>query len=78
MFGLQFNSTCPYCGKEHFVDLGAFTHYYKINDSEYDYTKYKCLSCKEKYWLSHEGTNVIETRKINENDKLTSTDIVCW
>ena len=78
MFGLQFNATCPYCGKEHFVDLGACTHYYKINNSEFDYTKYKCWECGKEYWLSHASTNVRDIKKINEDDKLKSTRIVCW
>lgn len=78
MFGLQFKAICPYCGKEHFVDLGACTHYYKVNDSEFDYTKYKCCECKKEYWLSHVSTNVRDIKIINENDKLKSTSIVFW
>lgn len=78
MFGLRIKVICPYCGQEHIVSLGCSTGYYKINNSEYSYTKCQCYLCKEKYWLSHTIDGVRDVKKVNESDKLDWTHTTCW
>lgn len=74
MFGLRFKVVCPYCRREHMVSLGCATDYYKINNSEYSYTKNKCGLCKKEYWLNHTLDKVNDIKKIGESNKL---DLIC-
>lgn len=77
MFGISIKLECPHCNQEHMQNLGI-TNYYRINNSKNDYTKCRCYLCKELYWLSHICSDVIDVRKINENDELDKISTVCW
>lgn len=63
MFGLYFNAICPNCGREHHVNLGACTGYYKVNDYESEYTDYVCPLCNKPYWLAHNSNSVVDVKK---------------
>lgn len=78
MFGLAIRVTCPYCEEEYIELLGSSTHYYKINDSEQQYTKCTCSLCGEEYWLQHFTEENGESRKVNKDDDLTLVSIVNW
>lgn len=78
MFELKVNCTCPYCGKENLVDLAACMEYYRINNSEYDYTIVDCSECEKEYWLSHLGDRVKDIKEICKTDKLEPRTIGCW
>ena len=73
MFGLEINVVCPNCNQS----LGCSTGYYKIDESEREYTKCTCYLCGSKYWLHH-SSDAIDVRKVTGEEKLKQTAIICW
>ena len=78
MFGLRIKVTCPNCNEDYTEDLGCATKYYQINGSKLQYTKCECWLCKQPFWLSHKFENVVEVKKIKENEELKWISTVCW
>ena len=78
MFGLRIKVTCPSCSKDYMVDLGCATKYYQVNDSELHYTKCKCYLCEQPFWLSHRSNNIVDVKKVKDNDELKWISTVCW
>lgn len=78
MFGLHIKVVCPNCQKNIIQSLGCSTVYYKINRSKFDYTKCKCYLCNNNYWLSHTMNAARDVKKVENNEELEKTTIVCW
>lgn len=62
MFGLQYDLTCPYCGKTFLVDHGI-TSYYNIKGYEdIEYIKEHCRCCGQSYFRACYGSDLMNMK----------------